>query len=252
VLRGQETEIGDENDIETDRDSFTPSPRTVDQGHWIVESAYSFIDSREAKETHSFPELLMRLGLTERFELRFGANYEVGGEGATVSGNSGGSEFEPGELVHETQLLYGAKLRLSEQEDWLPEGSLIVQGHTPTSGPDPATAFSLAYVFGWELANEWKLDSAIRYAADKAGDDRFEVWMPSVVLRKSLGERWNVHLEYFGQFSQNRVDDFDRQFVSPGVHFTLTPNFEIGTRFGWGLNDDAAKFFTNTGIGWRF
>ena len=256
LLRGQESEFGEGNrfeyHLETDRDSFTPSTRTVDQGRWIVESAYSFIDNRSVKETHSFPEVLLRFGATERLEIRLGANYEVGGEGASVSGNSGAEHLESAELERESQLLYGAKLRLSEQADWMPESSLIVQGHTPTSGPDPATALTLAYVFGWELPNEWKLDSAIRFGADKEGDDRFEAWAPSIVLRKSIGERWNVHAEYFGSFSQNRADNASRHFFSPGVHYLVTSNLELGVRVGWGLNEKTSDFFTNAGVGWRF
>ena len=241
-----------ENHIETDRDSVTPSTRTVEAGLWIAESSYSFIDNRHAAETHSFPELLVRFGLTERIELRFGGNYEAGGEGGDVSGGSGGNGFGEGTLVHETQLLYGLKARLSEQDGWRPESSFMLQGHTPTSGPNPATALTAGYVFGWELPDEWKLDSAIRFGADSEHGDRFEAWAPSVVLRKAMFERWAAHAEYFGQFSQNKEHDFAKHYVSPGMHYLVTPNLELGVRVGWGLNDQAAGFFSNAGLGWRF
>lgn len=239
--------------IETDRDSFTPSTRTVERDRWIVESSYSFVDNRLKDATHSFPELLLRYGLTKRIELRLGDNYEVGGEGADVSGAGGTEALEgAGGLVRESQLLYGLKLRLTEQDHWRPESSLILQGHTPTSGSDPATAVSVGYVFGWELPDDWKLDSALRFGADSAAHDRFEQWSPSVVLRKSLGERWNVHAEYFGHFSQNKQHGFVHHAFSPGVHYLITPNVEIGVRVGWGLNDQTARFFSNAGLGWRF
>src|SRR5262245_4673256 len=54
-----------EDRIETDRDSFTPSVRTAGRGLTILESSYSFLDNRGVPETHSFPELLVRHGLTE-------------------------------------------------------------------------------------------------------------------------------------------------------------------------------------------
>ncbi|MBC7854830.1 MAG: transporter [Pirellulaceae bacterium] len=259
LLRGQDAELSErdevspfENHIETDRDSFTPSTRTVASGMRIVESSYSFIDNRRAAETHSFPELLLRIGLAERIELRLGGNYEVGGEGSDVSGGASGEAFGEGKLVSETQLLYGLKGHLSDQSGWLPESSVILQGHTPTSGPDPATAFTAAYVLGWELPGEWKLDSAIRFGADKEHDDRFEQWVPSIVLRKTLAERWNVHAEYFGSFSQNKEHESVRHVFSPGVHYLITPDIEIGLRVGFGLNDQTARFFSNAGIGWRF
>jgi hypothetical protein len=32
----------------------------------------------------------------------------------------------------------------------------------------------------------------------------------------------------------------------------LTPNLDVGVCLGWGLNDEAANFFTNAGVGWRW
>lgn len=225
------------------------APWTTDAGLWSRRIHSSTIGTQR-KLTVS-PNCL-EIGISKRIGLRLGGNYEVGGEGASVSGGSGVDHRDSGELVHESQLLYGAKLRLTEQDSWLPESSVIAQGHTPTSGPDPATAFSMGYVFGWELANEWKLDSAIRFEADKEGADRFEAWATSLALRKSINDRWNVHAEYFGINSQNRTDNYSHHYVSPGIHYLLTPNLEIATRIGWGMNNETPGFFSNTGISCQF
>src|SRR5262249_57778444 len=115
-------------------------------------------DNRRVPETHSFPELLLRYGLTKRLELRLGWNYEVG------SGNE-------------------------------------------TSGS---------------------------------------------VGKVPVGERWNVHAEYFGLFSRNKEQEFSKHFISPGAHYLITDDFEVGVRVGWGLNDQSARFFTNAGFGLRF
>jgi hypothetical protein len=83
-----------EDEIETDRDSFTPAISTAGRGRLIVESAYSFLDNRHVPETHSFPELLLRYGVAERVELRLGWNYEVGGAGNDTSGSQGGEGLQ--------------------------------------------------------------------------------------------------------------------------------------------------------------
>jgi hypothetical protein len=241
-----------EDHIETDRDSFTPATTTVGKGRLVVESSYSFIDNRHVPETHSFPELLVRYGLTDRIELRLGSNYEIGGKPNSVAAAAGVDEAEAGGLSHDANVSYGLKVRLTEQDGWVPESSAIVLGSTPTSGEGTATEFDAGYVFGWELPNRWKLDAALRYAGESEMGDRFEVWAPSVVLRAPVGERVNVHVEYFGLFSQDRKDDFVRQFVSPGVHYLITPNVEVGFRLGWGLTDQSARFFSNVGVGMRF
>src|SRR5262245_17074542 len=61
VERGGE----DEDEIETDRDSFTPATTLAGPGRTIVEAAYSFIDNRTVPETHSYPELLLRYGASD-------------------------------------------------------------------------------------------------------------------------------------------------------------------------------------------
>jgi len=65
-------------------------------------------------------------------------------------------------------------------------------------------------------------------------------------------KRVNVHGEYFGIFTDGRENNTNSQYFSPGVHYLLTPNCEIGVRVGWGLNHDAAESFSNVGFGLVF
>lgn len=243
-----EPEEPERDEIETDRDSFTPATRTVGRGRLVVESAYSFIDNRRRPESHSFPEFLMRWGVTDRIELRLGWNYEIGG--AAVSG-AGGFFFEDG-LERESNLNIGLKAQVSRQDRWVPQSSLILTALVPTSGPEPASLFVGTYAFGWELPNRWKLDAAMRYGTDVEDGDHFHDWAPSVVVKAPIGESWSVHAEYFGIFTGGKERDDVRHFISPGVHYLVTPDFEVGVRLGWGLNDQSARFFSNVGFGYRF
>ncbi len=221
---------------------------------WIMESSYSFIDNRGVPETNSFPELLLRYGLTKRLELRLGWNYEVGAGGSVVSGESGEAleGVDTPRLSREQRLLYGLKASLTEQESWLPASIFILQGYTPTGGEATATQLVAAYGFGWRLPNRWRFDSALRFATDSDNGKRFEAWSPSTVLRMPLGERFQVHAEYFGLFSQNRASNYSQNYFSPGIHYLITPNLEIGLRLGWGLNEQSAAFFSNVGFGFQF
>lgn len=247
---GERRERRDE--IETDRDSFTPAVSVVGRQRLVVESAYSFIVNRRAYETHSFPELLLRYGIADRVELRLGFNYEAGGASAAVAGGEGGEFMEPGRIERETNISYGFKVALTEQSKLMPSSIFIAQGFTPTSGPDPATQYVLTYACGWELQNKCKLDAAMRYSEDSEHGDRFAIWAPSIVFKVPFCERWAGHVEYFSEMSANRAEDFSKQFISPGVHCLLNPNLEVGVRVGWGLNDQTARFFSNAGFGWRY
>jgi hypothetical protein len=92
----------------------------------------------------------------------------------------------------------------------------------------------------------------MRYGTASDKEDHFNQWAPSVVLKAPVGERWAVHAEYFGLFSTGKENEFTRHFFSPGAHYLVTENLEVGVRVGWGLNDQSARFFSNVGFGWRY
>lgn len=239
--------------IETDRDSFTPATVTAGAGRLIIESGYSFIDNRSVPDTHSFPELIARYGVNDWLEFRIGSNYEVGGASNSISGGGGGDDdFDSAEIETEAKVIYGLKAALSDQDGWMPRSIAIVQGATPTSGVETATHFVGTYAWGWELGEIWLWDSAIRYGDGKTEEDNFDRWAPSTVLKCNVAEQWNAHIEYFGIFTEGRDNELTQSYVSPGLHYLVTPDFEVGVRVGWGLSGDAANFFSNVGVGLQF
>lgn len=240
-------------DFETDRDAFTPSTLTADPGVWIVEASYSFIDNRHTFDTNSFPELLARWGISKRLELRIGWNYEVGGGGNVVSADEGGEGLEDAtSLEHEARMLYGIKADLTDQQGWIPRSCVILEGFTPTTGEGTATQVVATVAAGWELIEKMRLDGGLRFATGDVLRDDFNRWGPSVVLRIPLNERFQVHCEYFGVYTQGMARETSRTFFSPGGHYMLTPKLELGLRMGWGLSPDAANYFVNAGFGWRW
>lgn len=242
-------ERAEREELETDRDSFTFAPTTAGPATSILEASYSFIDNRLGPEAHSFPELLLRRGIGERFEARLGFNYEAGGPG-TVSGSEfGGEDIETEE---EGRMLYGAKVETTDQEGLLPRSALIVQGYTPVSGPSNKSTVVVGESFGWRFANGWEWTTAMRYGTGFEEQDAFNQWAPSSVVKIPLGERWNVHAEYFAILSSQKDVPLNIQYASVGGHVLATENLELGLRVGWGLNDTSPDFFSNLGVGWRY
>jgi hypothetical protein len=237
-------------ELNTDRDAFTPATTTTEMGRVLTEASYVWIDNRGTPATNSFPELLVRLGARERLEWRFGVNYEQGSGGSVVSAVEVGEAPLGTELSSEASLLYGFKLRTTDQDGWLPRSAVIMEGFTPVAGDVWGTEPVATYAFGWELAERWRFDSALRYAYADSEEGRFDRWMPSVVLRAPVTQRFEVHAEWFGSWTQGLPDDSVRSFVGPGTHFMITPNFELGCRMGWGLTRDAAGYYFDVGIGW--
>jgi hypothetical protein len=237
-------------EMETDRDSFTPATSSVGRGRLMVESSYSFIANRSVPDANSVPELLIRTGITDRFEIRLGWNYESGGPTGAVAGSDLGDEDFGSEK--ESKVLYGIKYETTQQSGWIPESSVIIEGYTPTSGPSSFSRLVMAEVFGWTFPNRWQLNTSLRYGLNNNLTDDFNQWAPSTVLKIPLNDRWAVHAEYFGIVTSNRDSSISQQYISFGGHVLLTPNFELGGRFGFGLNEQTASFFNNIGFGCRF
>jgi hypothetical protein len=239
--------------IETDRDSFTPATTLAPERRVIFESALSFINNREHRpDTYSFPEVIARYGLNDWIELRLGWNYEIGGGDVDVSAVQGGAELEEPGASHESRIEYGVKIEVSKQDRLVPRTALIAQGYTPTHGTAKATQMSSTYVAGWELPGGSNLDTAIRFATACEDTDIYKIWAPSIVWKVPVHDRWSVHGEYFGLFSYDRNRDFSQSYFSPGLHYLITPNWEVGFRVGWGLNAQSAPFFSNLGAGYRY
>jgi hypothetical protein len=239
-----------EDFIETDRNSFTFARVTPGPNRLIVESSFSFISFTGEKTTYSFPELLMRYGIGDRFELRLGWNYEVGRErvpgGGTVAGFFAANA--------EQQLYYGFKAVVTKQADWIPGSAFFVQGHTPTGGPQSVSQLRTGYVFGWALPNGWDFDAGFRFGTDRDEDGGYRLWAPSTVLKIPLtkDKRWFTHVEYFGVFTQGRENDTNRHFVDVALHHLITPNVEVGCIVAFGPHSGGLDLLTNAGIGIRF
>jgi len=248
--QAEEIEAAEPDEIETDRDSFTPATSTTGTGRTIMEMSHSFVDNRVGFDTNSYPELLLRRGVNEWVELRLGWNLEAGSGGADISGIEEPS-FDGG-FEREATLLYGLKANTSQQAGFVPQSAVILQGYTPTQGPESTSQLTVGEVFGWRIAEVWQWDSSFRFGTGNEGDDQFSLWSGSTVLKRDLGERWNVHIEYFNVCSSHKEAELSRHFISLGPHVLLNPNLEIGVRVGFGLNEQSSKFFSNVGVGWRF
>ncbi len=242
VLRAEEADLG------TDRDAFTPCTHTVDEGRFLSEASYVYIDNLEGLPTNNFPEWLLRYGVTEEFELRFGANYGIGSQGNVVTSVEVGEGTLDGSSLYETSILYGFKVNTSSQDGWRPESAFIAEATTPVYGDIFGTSPVATLVAGWGLPGDWRLDGAIRYAYAEGLHEWFSRWTPSVVLRMPITDHWEIHTEWFGNYTQGLPENTSQPFFSPGTHYVIGENVEIGLRVGWGLTNQAAPFFSDAGL----
>lgn len=126
--------------IVTDRPDFTEASSTVGKGRVQLEGGYTFSRNRETgvREDHSYPELLLRVGLfADWFEFRLGQNFST----ARGFGPNGG----PFDVSGGDDLYTGFKLGLTEQKKALPEMASCSRRRSPPAGRrNPPAACSRA------------------------------------------------------------------------------------------------------------
>lgn len=255
--------------IETDRHDFTQSPRTVGAGVVQFEGGYSYFykdDKNEIEQSHTTPEMVARIGITDDLELRLRWNYAW----QFRNGEEDLNDFDSAEDIR-----YGLKLALTENEGWIPQSAVRIIGSSPTGGSDFTTdhaQFGLDVVYEWETEAEWSIAGSSGFGTDGIGDfslvglagealegaegeggkDRFTALAQSVALGVPLTESSELYLEYFGIFSEGLENEFSLNFFNAGFDYLLTPDLVIDFRIGVGLNDQSDDFFTGVGGAYRF
>lgn len=242
--------------IETERHDFTQSTKTVGAGVVQVEAGYSYFykdEDDEIEETHTGPEMLWRIGLSDDIEFRLRWNY-AWRLLDDVEERDGAQD-----------LIWSVKLGISDHDGCRPESALEIRSTAPTGGNDWSTDivdFGLDYIYGWRLTETCELYGSTGFGTnglgdvslvpDEPADDRFTVWSQSVALGTEVSESNTVYLEYFGIFSHALADEFSLNFFNIGVDHYVTNDFVIDVRAGVGLSSDSEDFFGGAGGGYRF
>ena len=245
-----------EERIETERHDFTQSTKTVGRGVIQIESGYSYFykdEDGEIEGSHTLPETLLRIGLSEDIEFRLRYSY-----GWTFI-----QEEEDKEGAQD--LIWSFKLGMTEEAGLIPESALELRFTAPTGGSEFSTErveHGLDYIYGWELTEGMELYGSTGYVTSGLGDfgllpeepaeDWFVVFSQSVAFGIELTERMTMYNEFFGLFSDELEEEFSIVVYNIGIDFYLSDDFVVDFRAGKGLTPDSDDFFTGVGGGYRF
>lgn len=229
----------------TDRPDATESTETVAAGRFQLESGYTY-DRLEGETTHSLGELLLRVGVLDRMEVRFGFNsYQwVRFAGATLAG------VEDAEIGMKVGLVEGdpghgfdrptVALLVSAS---LPTGSSVFREH----GVQPELRGAVA----WDLSERLGLSSNLAWGWASEEDMRFQQGAASLALGYGWTDRVGTFLEYFGTYPESRGGPHVH-FVNGGATYLLDADAQLDARLGVGLNGRDDDYFFGFGSAWRW
>jgi hypothetical protein len=235
----------------SDRPDFTEASSCVGLRRVQIEGGYTYIrDNNNAilKSAHSFPELLLRVGMiTEWLEFRVAWNYGIN----LTRGNIVSAIFDGGE-----DLYLGAKLALTEQDGWRPEMAIIPQMNVPTGHSDVSSGEvepGINWLYGWDLSECLAMGGSTQVNRARDGVDLFYAeFAQSWTFNYTLTERLGAYTEWFAFFPAGSDVELPQHYFDGGFTYRVNKNFQLDIRAGVGLNDPADDFFAGSGSVIRF
>jgi hypothetical protein len=234
--------LAQEPELVTDRPDFTESASVPGGGRVQVEGGWTVEGAGDAE--HSLGEILVRIGIGERFEARIEP-----GSWASVDDGEGGeaSGFDDGGI--------GVKvLFLDAAPPAVPAAAILVSSSVPTghdeigeSGWQPEARLAL----GWDLSELWSLGANAGWGRPKDGGERFDQALGSVALGRSLGARLGAFLELYGMAPADPGGD-DAAWVDGGFTLGFGADAQLDIRAGAGITDAASDWLFGLGFARRW
>jgi hypothetical protein len=228
--------------LTSDRPDFTESTATMKRGEVQLEGGDTFEHVASVK-TNTIGELLLRIGLGSRAELRI----EPGSYTTVRSPDGDGSGWVDAAL--------GTKLRLYEPRDERPSIVPAVSLLLLTSVPTGSSEFRQTKLQPEaKLAAEWTLSDRIGVATNvnvsRPRDDengRYTVFEGSVSFGFDLTSRLGAYTEVFG-FAPQLSKVGHSRYGNTGLTFSLTPDYQMDLRGGMGFNGAHPDYFVGAGL----
>lgn len=221
-----------------DRPDFTESAVTVSPGRVQVEAGVTYGEA-DRDQVLEMGEVLVRVGLHPRLELRIGLN-------SYAKVDSGRREFSG--LVDSS---LGAKIALGKAGGWT--RAVLVATSLPTGSREfgePDLQPEAVFAADRDLSESVSLGTNFGYTYASTDGRRVGEALGSAVLGVAATERVGAFFEVFGIVPLASGEP-ETYFVDAGLTRSLSPGFQIDFRVGAGLNSSADDFFTGAGLTWR-
>lgn len=245
-VAGAQDFSGLDDPLITDRPDFTESTDTVPRRNLQLEGGFTLTRVGD-DESRSLGELLLRIGLGDRLELRVGAGSHswIDGPGGEASG------FEDPSL--------GIKLRLfQENVEMLPPSRpavALLLGTSIPVGDDELTSDEwipeAKLALAWTLTERLGVATNLNWAYPPGFDDQFHQFSGSLSGAYSFTDRIGGYLEYFG-FLEEQEDGPSTHYLNTGVTYLISNDLQVDLRYGRGLNDPDPDDFVGIGAAVRW
>lgn len=243
---------GDVPELVTDRPDATESSETVRPGYVQFEFGWAYAeDDEDASLTScSFPETLIRVGLMDHLEFRFGFDGYIR---ETVDGPGAASVTSDGA----GDLGIGLKWKLWEEAGWTPRTAVIADTTLPTGAAalsserfDPSIRLACEHTLTETLGLGYNVGCVWASEEDAVGDrDTTASAVYTLALGIALSDELGTFIEFFGETPTGKGKPVN--FVDGGFTYALADNLQVDILGGVGISEAADDWFVGAGLVWR-
>lgn len=234
----------DPPELITDRPDQTESSSVVPRGYFQIETGFTYSDEGSASRTLEYPGTLVRIGLTERLELRLGTQGFV-------------SEFEGDETTGYGDSEIGTKIYFWQEEGWKPETALLASASIPTGNDafstgrvDPSFRFAFSHTLSETVSLAYNIGAAWETVPTASGRSTLAKLQYTLVTGFALTDRIGAFAEFFGD-SPLSAGGGSALSIDGGFTYLLRPNVQLDLAVGVGITDEAPDWFLTAGVSFR-
>lgn len=241
-LKAQETDP----DLITDRPDQAESSITVPHKSLQIETGFSLEqDNNNLFEITNltYNSTLLRYGLLENLELRFGFEYvDIKNVLKVTETETTTNGLAP--------LVLGFKINISEQNGAVPEMALLSHLALPNTGLDdfqsetltPDIILALSYELSPKLSTGANLGVEWTDGSSKASG------IYSWVFGIAISDKAGAFIETYGSFAKE--ENFDSR-IDGGITYLIVPNLQFDVAGGFGLTEISPDYYIGCGLSFR-
>jgi len=240
------------DELVTDRPDQTESSSTVSPGYIQLEMGWthSVEDDPIYTKEDSFPETLVRVGLFERLELRFGYDGFLRQDTSTRPKRT--------HIDGSGDALAGLKWSFWEEQDWRPEAALLAHTTLPVGRDnisserfDPDYRLAFSHTLSERIGFSYNVGQAWSTEPDSRGErDTLSVFVYTAALGIALTEKCAGFVEVFGDIPLSATGG-PANSMDGGITYLLKENLQLDVLAGLGLSKAAADWFLGAGFSLR-
>lgn len=237
--------------ISTDRPGFSNGTGIVPPGHANLENGFTYTtDEQDGFRVNSEigPQMLLRVGLIEDL-LEFRAGWS-GYNWVQTRDDEGARENFDGW----TDVFLGAKLKVLNQDGWIPRVAVLAQT-TIGGGEEPIATQEIEPLVGlllsYDLGSGYSVIGNANIAWPTTGGEHFTQGQVSAAFWFPIVDRVNGFVETYVLFP-NSLDNDAAWYADFGATWLIQDRVQLDGSIGVGLNREANDFSASVGISFLF